>query len=132
MADPQNKAAQMRPDGMPVGKPFGPNNKGGRPKGSRHKLGEAFLQDMLNDWKANGVNAIEKVREQKPEQYLKVVASILPKDINVNVNEFEDATTDELIEQIRQLDTIIRPFLDVGTEGEAGEGVGEATKPTSH
>lgn len=129
---PQNKAAKMRPDGMPVGKPFGPNNKGGRPKGSRHKLGEEFIKAMHDDWCEHGSQVIETVRLNKPEQYLKVVASILPKDINLNVNEYEDATTDELVEQIRQLDTIIRPFLDAGTASEAGEGTGKKARPTAH
>src|SRR5690606_29731991 len=63
------------------------NSGGGRPKGSRNKLGEAFLEDMLADWEANGPAAIREVRETKPDAYLKVVASILPKDLNVNINQ---------------------------------------------
>lgn len=57
------------------------NNGGGRPKGARSKLGEAFLEAMYEDFRADGVAAIVKVREEKPDQYLKVVASILPKEI---------------------------------------------------
>lgn len=131
MAKPRNNAATKRPDGMPVGTPFKKGNPG-RPKGARHKLGEAFLQDMLADWEKHGIAAIEKVRDTKPEQYLKVVASILPKDISVTVNEFEDATTDELIEQIRHIDTIIRPFLGAGDATEAGKGTGKKAKPAVH
>src|SRR5262245_15987327 len=53
-------------------------NPNGRPKGSRNKLGEAFLQDLYVDWLKNGADAIAKVRAEKPDVYLKVVAATLP------------------------------------------------------
>ncbi|MEF2547982.1 DUF5681 domain-containing protein [Aurantimonas sp. E1-2-R+4] len=86
-------------------------NPQGRPKGSRNKLGEAFLSAMHDDFEAHGVSAIVEVRETKPDAYLKVIASILPRDLNVNVNHMDDMTDDELIERIRALDATIRPFL---------------------
>lgn len=64
--------------------PFAPGQSGnpaGRPKGARSKLGEAFIKAMLEDFEVNGVEAIVKVRDEKPDQYLKVIASILPKEI---------------------------------------------------
>ncbi len=57
------------------------NNGGGRPKGARSKLGEVFLKELLADFVEHGAKAIIDVREDKPDQYLKVVASILPKEI---------------------------------------------------
>ncbi len=53
----------------------------GRPKGSRNKLGEAFIHAMYEDFQEHGADTIIAVREGKPDQYLKVVASILPKEI---------------------------------------------------
>ncbi len=99
----------------PVEHQFKPGNPG-RPKGSRNKLGEAFLEAMHDDFEAHGVAAIVKVREEKPDQYLKVIASILPKDLNINVNQMDGMTDDELIERIRALDATIRPFLDLEAE----------------
>lgn len=105
---------------------FLPGNSGfgGRPKGSRNKLGEAFVEDILADWEANGPAAIRQVREEKPDAYLKVVASILPRDLNVNINQTDHLTDDQLIERIRSLDATIKPFLDAagesGTRGSAG------------
>lgn len=62
---------------------FLPGNNGGpgRPPGSRNKLGEAFLCAMYEDFRQHGVEVIQTVRTEKPDQYLKVVASILPKEI---------------------------------------------------
>jgi hypothetical protein len=103
---------------------LGHTGVGGRPKGSRNKLGEAFLEDMLADWEANGPSAIREVRETKPDAYLKVVASILPRDLNVNINQTDHMTDEQLVERIRSLDAAIRPFLDAegasGTHGDAG------------
>lgn len=101
------------------------NIGGGRPKGSRNILGEAFLADLKDDWLEHGAATIAVVRAEKPDQYLKVIASLLPKDINLNVNDAESMTDDELIARIRELDAAISPFL-AGREGEASEaGAGE-------
>lgn len=90
----------------------------GRPKGSKNKLGEAFVAALQDDFKEHGVQAISKVREERPDQYLRVIASILPKDLNVNHNPYDEVSDDELVERIRQLDASIRPFLtNAGTDG---------------
>jgi hypothetical protein len=83
----------------------------GRPKGSRNKLGEAFLEALYSDFQQHGAAVIARVRAEKPDQYLKVIASILPKDINLNVDPIGEMTDDELIERIRKLDEAIAPSL---------------------
>ena len=108
---------------------FLPGNSGfgGRPKGARNKLGEQFISDLYADWQEHGVETLAKVRAEKPDQYLKVIASILPKDLNVNINQMDDLTDDQLIQRIRQLDSAIRPFLDAQGAGEAAGGIGPQT-----
>jgi len=59
----------------------GNSGNGGRPKGARAKLGEAFIQAIFEDFNKHGVAAVEQVREEKPDQYLKVIASLMPKEI---------------------------------------------------
>jgi hypothetical protein len=66
--------------------------EGGRKKGSRNKLGEAFIQRSLKDFERHGAEAIERVRIDKTEAYLKVIASLLPKDLNLNVSKYEHLT----------------------------------------
>lgn len=110
-------------------KPGQSGNPKGRPKGSRNKLGEAFVDALQEDFAKHGVKAIETVRTDKPEHYLKVIASILPKELNVNVNETDALTDDELIQRLRRLDDTIRPFLALA--GEAGAG-GSDSQETAH
>ena len=62
-------------------KPGEVRNPAGRPKGARSKLTELFLKGMMEDFEAHGTIAIEKVRTEKPDQYLKVIAAIIPKEI---------------------------------------------------
>jgi hypothetical protein len=103
------------------------NIGGGRPKGSRNKLGEDFIADLHADWQLHGIEVIKAVREQRPQDYLRVVASIMPKDFNVNVNNNRELTDDQLIARIRQLDAVIRPFLATEGDGIAEVGGGKAT-----
>lgn len=86
--------------------------QGGRPKGARNKLGEAFIEALHEDFKEHGVAAIVKVRDDKPDQYLKVIASLLPKELTLNFGEDRnELTDDELIERIRHLTATVAPLL---------------------
>jgi len=106
------------------------NIGGGRPKGSRNKLGEAFVSDLLSDWEENGPAAIAVVRAERPQDYLKVVASILPKDVNVNVRPLEEMTNDQLRQQIGQLAKELGPaaafILDGITSGKSAAEKGKS------
>jgi hypothetical protein len=68
------------------------NNRGpGRPKGSRNKLSEAVLQALADDFEANGKEVIERVRAERPHDYLKVCASVMPKRLeNEDVTPLKD------------------------------------------
>lgn len=124
-----------RKNGDDTGKPTPPvehqfkAGNPGRPKGSRNKLGEAFIEALHDDFMTHGVEAIQTVRQKKPDQYLKVIASIMPKDINLNVNNLGEVSDDELVARIRSLDATIRPFL--AAQGEDGTDCGDR-KATAH
>jgi hypothetical protein len=102
---------------------------GGRPVGARNKLGEDFIRALHESFQEHGPETIEAVRVEKPDQYLKVIASLLPKDVNLNVNNEIEMSDDELRERIRSLADTIAPFLGAGAgatdariETQAGEG----------
>lgn len=62
-------------------------NPAGRPKGSRHKLAESFINSIQEDWKEHGKAALVKVRETDPSTYLRVIAAVLPKEVEVEVGQ---------------------------------------------
>jgi hypothetical protein len=105
-------------------------NPKGRPKGSRNKLGEAFVADMLADWEEHGAETIQKVREERPADYVKVVASILPKDVNVNVRPLEELTDDQLRQQAKQLIAELGPVAAFAAGGDP-TGTGKAKERKS-
>ena len=93
---------------------FKPGNKlGGRPKGSRDRLTSAFIDALAEDFEANGTAAIERCREDDPAAYLRLVASLVPKKVNVdrevtllecltefNARDAENAATADLEEEV--------------------------------
>jgi hypothetical protein len=101
------------------------NIGGGRPKGARNKLGEAFVEALSESFAAHGPETIETVRVEKPDQYLKVIASLLPKDHTITINNLDEMTDDELAERVRTLASQLAPFLPGGT-GIADEGANGA------
>jgi hypothetical protein len=58
-------------------------NPSGRPPGSKHKISEKFISALTADFEQHGETVISKVRADKPEQYLKIVADLVPKDVNL-------------------------------------------------
>ncbi len=89
MSNETNGAARSNgsttgPGRPPVEHQFKAGNPG-RPVGSRNKLGEEFLKDMLSAWQADGIDAIRRVIAERPQDFLKVVASILPKEVQAEV-----------------------------------------------
>jgi len=64
-------------------------NRAGRPKGARNKLGEDFVNALRDDFNVHGVQAIEKVRADRPHEYLKIIAGLLPQKTELTINEFD-------------------------------------------
>jgi hypothetical protein len=79
-------------------KPGQSGNPKGRPKGSRNKLAEDFVADLHESWKTLGRAAITTVAWTDPSTYLRVVASLVPKDIEATITNvhLERMTTREL------------------------------------
>lgn len=99
---------------------FQPGNPG-RPKGSKNKLTEDFLKDVLAAWETRGATAINDMINEKPGDFVKMVAGLMPKDVNLNVNDHSEMTDDELAERVRNLAAQLSPFL-VGGTGDAATG----------
>jgi hypothetical protein len=69
--------------------PFKPGQSGnprGRPRGARNKLGEEVLADLYEDFAMHGAAAIERVRQEDFATYLRVIVSLIPKDIRLTAS----------------------------------------------
>jgi hypothetical protein len=68
---------------QPAWKPGQSGNPAGRPKGSRNQLATDFVADLCDAWQAKGAAAIAKTAETEPATFVKVVASLMPKQFKV-------------------------------------------------
>jgi len=90
-------------------------NPAGRPKGARNKHSESFINAFAQDFEQHGAAVIEKVRKDRPQDYLKVAAALLPKQMEVktagtgSMSELSDAelmnillhgSIDEIVEAV--------------------------------
>ena len=91
---------------------------------SRGLLADRFISELYDDWKEHGTATLSLVRRDRPHEYLKIIAALMPRDITVAaapLGEISDEDLARLIADVRLLST---PAF----EGEAGEGAG-ASRP---
>ncbi|MEI4896389.1 DUF5681 domain-containing protein, partial [Klebsiella pneumoniae] len=60
-------------------------NPAGRPKGSRNKLGEAFLADLNNLWDRKGPEILERLADEDPAAVLRAVAQLMPAKVEADI-----------------------------------------------
>lgn len=72
---------------------------------ARRELTANFLEVLCSDFEARGADAIRACREEQPQGYLRLVASLLPNEFDPNDNlllkDIPDGDIDRLIEYIR-------------------------------
>lgn len=94
-------------------------NPKGRPPGSRNKLSEKYVQAMCADFELYGEDSIVRVREDHPETYLKLVASLIPKDFNMNISPLDGMSGGQLANTLAQVSLIVEAIekgeLDLNT-----------------
>jgi hypothetical protein len=113
MADPAARPRRARKLGGAVG--------AARPKRAKKTLGDDFVAALRADFRAHGAGVIAKVRADKPDQYLKIVLSVLPgpKDPDAITNSLDALSDEEIRARIRALEAVVRPFLADGISGAA-------------
>ena len=78
------------------------------PKTRENTLGEAFVAELCRSWGTLGPPAIAKLADQKPDIYLKIVASFVSKDVEPTADEFEDLKDGELAALIMAARTALK------------------------
>lgn len=100
-------------------------NPAGRPKGNRNKLTEAFLEALSDDFDEHGAIAIEDARAKDPMGYIKTIASLCPRELDVK-RPIDEMTDEELAGAIDAL----RSFIAGATsQDEDGAGSEDTAKP---
>lgn len=122
------QAERPKPEQDDKGRFVSGNIGGGRPKGSRNKLGEAFLKALQEDFDEHGAEAIVQTRVTKPEVYVRVIAGLLPSEHNLNINRNEELSDDELRARIADLAAQLAPFLGDGTGADANDAAAKGRK----
>ena len=115
--------------------PWQPGQSGnpkGRPKGSRNKLSESFISALADDFDKNGVAVIENVRIEKPAEYLKIIAAIVPKEINVNDMTLQDMSDEELLERLDEVRSIAAALAGAKAGSGIGSKAGKKAPTTAH
>jgi hypothetical protein len=83
----------------------------GRPSGSRNKLAQRVFSDILKHWEeeaggglCKGQAALELLWREEPGAYLRLTASVLPKEFMFQnaVTELDEEELDRMIEMLRE------------------------------
>lgn len=92
-----NSLANLKPI-----KPGETRNPGGKPVGARNRLTAKFLNALADDFEEDGAKAIKNCREQNPAAYIKAIAALCPREIELKrpLEEYADA---ELIAALNAL-----------------------------
>ena len=103
-------------------KTFGHHNGGGgRPKGSRNKLARAFITDLQSMWVEEGIPCLRVMVREDPTKFVQVVASLMPKELDINVSKWDGYSDDQLLEQFAgALEEAKALGIDIGLGSAAG------------
>ena len=89
---PTGEVTPLRPKPEPANSNLAPpwqpgqsGNAAGRPRGSRSRLSESFISDFHQIWEEEGLEAIRRCARNDPSTFVRIAASLLPHDINLNV-----------------------------------------------
>ena len=81
-------------------KPGQSGNPKGRPQGSRNKLSEEFLADLHAAWRAYGRPALMTAAITDPVSYVRMVASLMPREIEATITPVTERMSDAQLEAI--------------------------------
>jgi hypothetical protein len=82
-----------------------PLHRNGSHSLGRVRLCKRLLNDLLADWEVGGADAIKMMRMERPAEYCRMMASILPKELlfeSGSVSELADDELDQMITMLRE------------------------------
>ena len=95
--------------------------QGGRRRGARHRISTALLEAIARDFEEHGEETVRITRVEKPVEYLRIVASLLPRELEITVGPLQEISDQELellIEDARKQHRLINVAPNVGSRVE--------------
>jgi hypothetical protein len=74
-------------------------NPQGRPKGSKNLISEDFLADFHEAWQKHGPAALERMIAERPSEFVRTAAALVPKDLNLQQTNIYDEMTEAELDQ---------------------------------
>ena len=105
---------------------FAPGNSGGgRPPGSRSRITSAFLTDLLEAWQRDGKAALRVMAKQEPTKFVQCVATLMPRQIELDVNgplsEMSDEEIADALAAVRRIRAeMVQPVVDIDPKAISG------------
>ena len=97
---------------------------GGRAKGAKNRLSHAFLTALAEDFEQHGVETLKIARMERPVEYVRIVAGLMPKELEIMDSRLSDLSDEELDVFIAKLRAQLR--------SPAVEDVGDGENSTAH
>lgn len=95
-------------------------NPGGKPVGARNRLQGAFLNDLADDYEANGKKAIEACRREDPVAYVRAIIALMPKELEIK-RPLEDMTDVDIAAAIATLRSAVAAQTAAAGAGDTQE-----------
>ena len=93
----------------PVGNPTGNNGA------ARVKLQRKYFDALLADFAEHGEAAIKIMRIEEPGAYIRVIASLMPKEFTVTDNALGDLSDEDLAQLLARMQAMLK-IVDVTPE----------------
>jgi len=95
----------------------GRSKTGGRAKGAKNRLSHAFLTALAEDFEQHGVETLKIARMEKPVEYIRIVAGLMPKELEIVDSRLADLSDEELDVFIAKLRAQLRSpvIADIGS-----------------
>lgn len=103
MANPKGNPATLT---APRFKPGQSGNPQGNPASLRQQLQASFTKALRDDFEKGGIAALEKCRLEKPEAYIRAIAGMMPKEIEIK-RPLEDLNDEQLIAAVAALQSFL-------------------------
>ena len=81
----------------------GREKSGGRRSGARNKISNALLTAIAEDFEIHGAEVVRIARVEKPIEYLRITASLIPASIEIDNSRLTEVTDAELCEAVEEL-----------------------------